>query len=592
MHASSITTSPAARAFSAASSFSIPSCIQTALAPTRIALSTTGGTSSARRNTFTMSIFSGTSSSRAYDFSPSTSVSFGFTGIIRYPALCMYSVTPWLGRIGFEDSPTTAIVLLSSKTFVIASPSRCRLISAPSGMSTLIARLPVFPLLHLLPLFPLLPEISLSSRGEFTFARAFQNDLRHGQQALVVLFRSSNRYANRFRKAHPPQRPHDHAHLQQVIAQRLRIRPHSHKHKIRFARYRTESLLRQAFAQSLSLRGIRLDAPRHMLCVIQRRERRRLRHPRRIKRRPQFIHRRKEFGPANGIANAQSRQSINFRKRSQDQQIFSLAIRFHGIPQSHAHRVVDVRLIEHHQHAVRNRCEKFIKLFAPKRAARRIVRIRQVNHGRFRRDGLRHGLQIKRKLPLRRTHQLCAARANRHGKRRVRPFGRQPLQSRPQQHARRQVNQLARSQPDEKFIRRNSVPFRQRLPQRVRAAIRIPVRIGQHRLSGRNPFRRRPQRVLIRSELHRMNLQLAFHFFNRFSRNVNGQPVQIIRYEVFNRPRHLFQFTSTIVSPPMATPEPYLFSKLASSSHSLRRPSNASFSFPPLRSQRALCPLR
>ena len=65
MQASSITTIPAASAFSAADSFSIPDCIQTTFAPIRIALSTTGGTSSARRNTFTMSIFSGTSYNRA-----------------------------------------------------------------------------------------------------------------------------------------------------------------------------------------------------------------------------------------------------------------------------------------------------------------------------------------------------------------------------------------------------------------------------------------------------------------------------------------------------------------------------------------------
>ena len=30
---------------------------------------------------------------RAYDFSPSTSDSFGFTGMIRYPCFCMYSET-------------------------------------------------------------------------------------------------------------------------------------------------------------------------------------------------------------------------------------------------------------------------------------------------------------------------------------------------------------------------------------------------------------------------------------------------------------------------------------------------------------------
>src|SRR5438876_10387384 len=112
----------------------------------------------------------------------------------------MYSVTPWLGRIGFEDNPTTAIVLYFFSSSRIASVPGCPKEFPPSGRSTLIARPPVFPLPHLLPLFPLPPEASLSSRCEFTLARAFQNHPRHGQQALVVLFRSSNRYANRFRK--------------------------------------------------------------------------------------------------------------------------------------------------------------------------------------------------------------------------------------------------------------------------------------------------------------------------------------------------------------------------------------------------------
>src|ERR1035438_9176504 len=36
----------------------------------------------------------------------------GFTGIILYPCACMYAETPWLGRIGLSDSPTTAIVFV------------------------------------------------------------------------------------------------------------------------------------------------------------------------------------------------------------------------------------------------------------------------------------------------------------------------------------------------------------------------------------------------------------------------------------------------------------------------------------------------
>src|SRR5205823_8093635 len=51
----------------------------------------------------------------ALPISPSTSVSWGLTGIIRYPARCMYSDTSWLGRIGFDDNPTTAIVLYLRK---------------------------------------------------------------------------------------------------------------------------------------------------------------------------------------------------------------------------------------------------------------------------------------------------------------------------------------------------------------------------------------------------------------------------------------------------------------------------------------------
>src|SRR6266568_2437474 len=167
----------------------------------------------------------------------------------------MYSDTSWLGRIGLEDNPTTAIVLLSLNIFVIGSPSPRPPISAPPGMCTLMAWPLVFPLPHLLPLSPLPPEISLSSRGQFTLARALQNHPRHGRQTLVIFFRGSHRNAQRFR-----------------------IRPYHHKHKIRLARRWPESQLRQSLAQPFPLRCIRLNAARHVLVVIQRRERRSLRH--------------------------------------------------------------------------------------------------------------------------------------------------------------------------------------------------------------------------------------------------------------------------------------------------------------------------
>src|SRR5260370_38896297 len=51
----------------------------------------------------------------------------------------MYSVTPWLGRIGFEDNPTTAIVLNFFRISRIVSAPGCVKESAPSGTKILIA---------------------------------------------------------------------------------------------------------------------------------------------------------------------------------------------------------------------------------------------------------------------------------------------------------------------------------------------------------------------------------------------------------------------------------------------------------------------
>src|SRR5437763_13495590 len=117
----------------------------------------------------------------------------------------MYSVTPWLVRSGFEDSPTTAIVLSFLRSSRIASAPGCPKAFGPSGSSTLMAWPPVFPLPRLLPLFLFSPEASLSSRGEFSFASAFQNHLRHGRQALVFFFCRPHRNAIRLRKDHPSQ---------------------------------------------------------------------------------------------------------------------------------------------------------------------------------------------------------------------------------------------------------------------------------------------------------------------------------------------------------------------------------------------------
>src|ERR1051326_1055340 len=79
------TSNPASTARCAASRSMTPSCNQTAFAPTAIAWSTAFPASSERRKMSTSSIFSGTANRSGYDVSPNTDVSFGLTGITRYP---------------------------------------------------------------------------------------------------------------------------------------------------------------------------------------------------------------------------------------------------------------------------------------------------------------------------------------------------------------------------------------------------------------------------------------------------------------------------------------------------------------------------
>ncbi len=80
-----MTSRPASVAIRYASSFTMPACSHRTRAPIATASRATSGVSSARRNTSTTSTATSAGMSRSvgYARSPSTSVSFGFTGTIR-----------------------------------------------------------------------------------------------------------------------------------------------------------------------------------------------------------------------------------------------------------------------------------------------------------------------------------------------------------------------------------------------------------------------------------------------------------------------------------------------------------------------------
>src|SRR5438445_2927602 len=85
--------------------------------------STIGGTSAEGRKMSTVSYGIGTASSDGNAFSPRISVAVGFTGMIRYPFICMYFGTRCASFAGSFEQPTTAIVLISPRILRICVSS-------------------------------------------------------------------------------------------------------------------------------------------------------------------------------------------------------------------------------------------------------------------------------------------------------------------------------------------------------------------------------------------------------------------------------------------------------------------------------------
>src|SRR5262249_5878331 len=78
----------------------------------------------------------------------------------------------------------------------------------------------------------------------------------HRLEEQCVLVRRPHRDANCIRKAHPAQRPNNHACEQQLVAELLRSRADLHKDEIRLARHRAQSHCAKPLVQALPLRRV------------------------------------------------------------------------------------------------------------------------------------------------------------------------------------------------------------------------------------------------------------------------------------------------------------------------------------------------
>src|SRR5216683_3198237 len=142
----------------------------------------------------------------------------------------MYSLTPWLGRAGLEDRPTTAIVLYLVRISKIGSA----LGDAPSGSKIFIA---------------------WSAR----FCRALGEQAAHHREQLLIFCRDTHGHAQRLREAHPAKRPHDDTVVQQFVTKLLRLRPYLDENKIGVAAHGAQSKLIPSVSRARSMAFSRIE---------------------------------------------------------------------------------------------------------------------------------------------------------------------------------------------------------------------------------------------------------------------------------------------------------------------------------------------
>src|SRR5271170_3524775 len=142
--------------------------------------------------------------------------------------------------MGSDESPTTAIVLYWRKISAMGSEPG----ATPSGSSSFMS----------------------ASRG---FFRRGLRAPAHGREQLVIFLSRAHGNANRVRKSHPPERPHDHTFLQQLVVQAGSPRTNVDENKVRVTPRHTQPKSRKFLEQPRALRGIRLDRALHVLRVVQ-----------------------------------------------------------------------------------------------------------------------------------------------------------------------------------------------------------------------------------------------------------------------------------------------------------------------------------
>ena len=328
----------------------------------------------------------------------------------------------------------------------------------------------------------------------------------------------------------PGERTHDHTFAQQRLEPGLRVLAQVDEHEVSDGR--AGHLVTRFHEDLLELPtafGIGLLPALELAGRIQAGERSFLRRSRQVERSPRLAERSDELGRACAVADPGSGQAVDLRERSQhdhlpaSSEVLLDAVRIVGIVD-----VLEVRLIEHGQHVLRNSLEVCVELAARVHRSRRVVGMADVHELGPLRDRLQQGLQVVAVIAERHRDGLRAQLARVDRIARERRPAEHDLVARFQDGLRDTVDQTVGPRAHRDLLEANAVAFGERCPQTVRAPVRVAVQVTGGALQCLERLRERPERSFVRGEFdHALEPELALNLFDRLARLVGDDPCEL-----------------------------------------------------------------
>ena len=253
--------------------------------------------------------------------------------------------------------------------------------------------------------------------------------------------------------------------------------------------------------------------------------RRHLRERRHVERLPHVLQHLDHVGPRYRIADANSGQPENLRKRPQRDEEPAVVVIFHRVGVVRIAHEFEVRLVGDDHDVLRHALEKTLPFGAPVNRPGRIIGIAEKNNSGVRVASRRHRVEVVRESVESLDHPMLTAggrgrqRINRERMLRV-----NRVQSRPQVQEREQVQHLDRARGRKHPLHPDLMIRGDFRAQLVAGAVGVSIQLVQRRLDCLDRARRRPQRILVRRQLHRIvDSELALQLLNRLARLVGSK---------------------------------------------------------------------